>query len=128
MVNRRIIPEKIQVNKDGDPLDKGELYWNITANARAFAERARNDVLKVKSGETIFLGNTDLSIHNLNGSDTLTIEGFVAEKDGALNSDEKANFKHIYTQKDNWGIGNHQVSLKDKSSFNVVFSYRIEAM
>ena len=126
MVNRRIVAESIKVNKDGDPLDRGELYWAVTANNSSLTQRSRNDILKVRNGDTIFLGNQDLVVSNLEGSDTLTIQGFVAERDGIFSSDEQDDFRHIYSQQDQWGLGSYQVILQDTSSFDVVFSYRIE--
>lgn len=127
MANRKVILEKLKVNKDGDRLDKGELYWSFTANSKAMTERPRNNVLKVKNGQIVSLGNEDLIVNGLRGTDTLTVEGFVAEKDGAFSSDERGDFRHIHSEGDKWGLGSHTASIKD-GALDVILYYRIEAV
>lgn len=126
MVNRRIIAEKIVVIRDGDRIDRGELYWAIAGNTRNISEQPRENPYKVRSGETVFLGNEDIEVSNLRGGDTLTVEGFVAEKDGALSSDEIKNFAHSYSRRGNWGLGSYAVTLQDGGHFKVILHYRIE--
>jgi hypothetical protein len=126
MARRNVVAEKIVVHDNGDKTGKGEIYWTISANAKSFSERSRKNIVKVKDGETLFLGD-DLLIGSLDATDTLTVEAVVSEKDGIFSgSDESAGFKHIHTQVNNWGVGNYSVRLQDKSSFDVTFHYRIE--
>ncbi len=125
MARRKIIIEKIDVHNNGDRTGKGELYWNIDANSQAFSERSRRNVLKVRDGEVVRLGD-HMVVSNLNGRDMLTISGYVSERDGALSgADETAKFSHEYSQRDDWGVGNYNVSLKD-GPLDVTLSYKIE--
>lgn len=125
IARRKIVVEKIEVHNNGDRSGKGELYWDFDANSQTFAERSRKNILKVKDGEVVSLGD-HLLVSSLENSDTLTISGHVSEKDGAFSgSDETAKFTHIYSKSDNWGIGNYKARLKD-GPLDVSLSYRIE--
>ncbi|GAB4460578.1 MAG: hypothetical protein OHK0029_24820 [Armatimonadaceae bacterium] len=125
MADRKVVLEKIVVHNNGDRMGKGELYWAISANSQEISLRDRKNPHKTKDGETIFLGD-HLTVSNLTDSDTLKIDGWVSEKDGVLSgSDEKADFSHIYSRRDNWGMGSYDVRLQDHP-LDVTLSYRIE--
>ena len=123
MIKRVVILEKIKVNRKGDSLDRGELFWELGANSKTMTERPRENPYKVKNGQIITLGNT-LPI-NLRKNDILIVEGYVGERDKAFSSDEMASFRRSYSYSNKFGLGNYVVPLKD-GNLDVLLYFRIE--
>lgn len=125
MARRKIIIERITVHNNGDRSGKGELYWAVDANSQTLSELPRNDAYKARDGEVITLGD-HLTVDGLDDRDTLTVSGYVSEKDGVFSGqDESAKFNHVYSKNDNWGNGSHDVPLSD-GPLDVTLRYRIE--
>jgi len=126
MANIRVTIESIDVHNNGDRKGKGEIYWKMTANDRASVERNRNNILKVRDGESITIGD-DMTVESLNHHDSLTIRGSVSERDGVFSGDdESASFRHVYHARDNWGVGSYDVSLRD-GPLDLTLHYKIES-
>jgi hypothetical protein len=89
----------IDVHKDGDPLDRGEIYWRLYVDGDAVTERDSGNPLTVTSGETITLG-ASRTVTKAAGT-SLAVHGYVAEEDSGL--DEIESFRHTYDAGDNWG-------------------------
>ena len=119
--NLRVTFNTIDVTTDGDPLDKGELYWSLKVDGQVVSSRSSANTYKADSGSVINLGG----YRDLTKGDaaTLTVSCTVSEKDD-MDPDETDTHSQSYTQAGNWGIGNHRVNLVD-SNMNVWVDYTI---
>lgn len=127
MANRRVVLDKLVTEKDGDNIGQGEVFLDFTVNGISVIRIERTNPMKVKSGQTYWLQNRDIIINKLEGKDTITVEGFIAEKDnGPLNSDEMFNFRITFNRNSGWGIGPRSIPFQDGKVFKGVLYYRIE--
>jgi hypothetical protein len=119
--NLRVTFNTIDVTTDGDPLDKGELYWSLKVDGVVVSSRSSANPYKADSGSIINLGG----YRDITKGDaaTLTISCTVSEKDD-MDPDETDTHSQGYTQAGNWGIGNHRVNLVD-SNMNIWVDYTI---
>lgn len=117
----------MEVINDGDPLDKGELYWSLKVDGSVVTSRSVGNPQKVGSGGTISLGQNATVTKSGQIGTNLVISGSVSEKDSGFNGkDESASFTHNYNSGDNWGTGNpHVVSFTDRN-LNVTLNYLVE--
>lgn len=114
----------ISVNKDGDPLDKGSIYWSLKVDGTVVTNRSSANPYKIGSGGTITLGNsTTVTKANIIGT-KLVVSGSVSEKDSG--PDETDSFSKTHTSGDLWGTGSlHSVPLVDKN-LDVTVHYLVE--
>ena len=105
--------QRIDVHNDGEPLQKGKVYWTLNVNGSKASERTASNPVRVSSGEEIDL---DVSKEILLDSDqNLTVSGFVGEKDTATSGkDEHADFTRTYTPSQGWSEGERSVRLTDR--------------
>jgi hypothetical protein len=116
----KVTMNKLIVKGDGDKLDKGELRWSLMADDQIITEGNQ----KVGDGATINLGNSATVTKAANAS--LTVLGTVSDDDGFLRgADDTRNFKHVYTQANNFGRGSHIVRLDDGKHLNVEVHYSV---
>ena len=117
----------IEVIRDGDPLDRGEIYWSFKVDGSVVSSRTSGNPEKIGSGGTITLGQNATVTKSGQIGTNLVISGSVSEKDSGLNGkDESASFTHNYTIGNDWGTGNpHTIPLTDKN-MSVVVNYLVE--
>jgi hypothetical protein len=114
----------IEVTRDGDPLDRGELYWSFKVDGSEVASRSSSNPLTIGSGGTISLGQSATVTKSGAVGTNLVISGSVSDKDGG--KDESAPFSISYNQGDNWGTNNpHTAHLVD-NNLDVTLNYIIE--
>jgi hypothetical protein len=112
----------IDVAKDGDPVGKGDLYWNFKVDGALVANREAGNPYNVGSGGLITLG-TSKEVTKSDGS-TLVISGAIKEKDD-WDKDEGQSFSHSWKAPD-WGMGLPQpVRIVDKN-LDVTMHYIVE--
>ena len=110
MPNIKVTFERIDINKDGEAMERGKFYYKFSVNGVKVEERLSSSPLLVSSGETITL-DSSRSIE-LKSSENLTVDGFVAERDSGLSGkDDKATFKHVYDESEKWGNGTREARL-----------------
>lgn len=123
MPSRNVQFRSIEVFRDGDPVGKGEIYWNFHVGGNKVSDRPARDGVKAGNGETIRL-NDSLVVHDLNGRDELEITGSVGDNDpGSAN--ESDFFRHTFTRGDSWGLGSHTARLRDGRKFDVAVHYTV---
>jgi len=117
----------IEVIRDGDPMDKGEIYWSLKVDGSVVTSRSVDNPYKIGSGGTITLGQSATVTKSGQIGTNLIISGSVSEKDSGLNGkDESASFSNNYNSGGNWGTSNpHAVPLTDKN-LDVVLNYIVE--
>ncbi|MDQ1611206.1 MAG: hypothetical protein QOG00_1137 [Pyrinomonadaceae bacterium] len=117
----------IEVVLDGDPIDKGEIYWSLKVDGSAVTSRSVDNPYKIGSGGTITLGQNATVTKSGQVGTNIIVSGSISEKDSGLSGkDESASFTHNYTAGNNWGTGNpHAVPLSDKN-LSVVLNYLVE--
>ncbi len=119
----KVTMNKIVVRDNGESPGKGELYWSLLVDDQTI-ENLPSPGRKVGDGETIILGNSGTVTKSNNA--TLTVLGNVSEKDDFLKgADDTASFRHVYTEANNWGIGNHTAALNDGKHLDVTVYYTI---
>lgn len=125
MPNVKVIFQRIDVHQDGEPLQKGKLYWRLAVNGSKVSERTSSNPLLVTNGDQVDL-NVSKSIERDSDED-LIVSGFVAESDGFTSGkDENAPFTRTYDRSENWGDGEHDVRLVDRK-LDVTLTYTIQA-
>ena len=112
----------INVRNNGEWTGKGELYWEMLVDDYQVASRAISNALKAADGETIAV-NQSYPLTKQAGQ-TLTIEGSVSEKDN-VDKDDFASFRDAYTGAENWGLGTHNRTLRDRH-LDVTVNYKVE--
>jgi hypothetical protein len=117
----------IEVIRDGDPVDMGEVYWSLKVDGSVVASRSVNNPFKVGSGGTITLGQNATVTKSGQIGTNLVISGSVSEKDSFLGGkDDSASFTHNYNLGNDWGTGNpHTAPLTDRN-LDVVVNYIVE--
>ena len=124
MASAKITLKQIRVIKDGDSLDKGELYYWFCANEQQIIKFDRKDFKKVTDGETIF-SNETIQVNNLRRNNPLVVTGYANEKDGLFSQEEKARCNIVFEEKENFGQGNRTVVVQDGNNFKVFFDFNI---
>ena len=125
MPNVKVIFQRIDVHQDGEPLQKGKLYWRFAVNGSKVSERMSSNPLLVTNGDQVDL-NVSKSIER-DANEDIIVSGFVAEKDGFTSGkDENAPFTRTFDRSENWGDGEHDVRLRDRK-LDVTLVYTIQA-
>ncbi|HEY0606326.1 MAG TPA: hypothetical protein VGD69_19795 [Herpetosiphonaceae bacterium] len=115
----------IEVNSDGDPIGKGELYWSCKVDGRVVSSRSVGNPLVIGSGGTINLGASTTVIKGSGAGEKLVVSGSVSERDDD-DADELAPFSRDYTAVGNWGVDTiHRVDCMDRN-LNATLTYIIE--
>jgi hypothetical protein len=124
--NLRVTFSDIEVTRDGDPIDRGELYWSLKVDGSVVASRSVANPLTIGSGGTITLGNAATVSKSGAAGTNLVVSGSVSEKDSGLGGkDDYAPFTHTYTAGNNWGAGPHSAHIVD-NNLDVKVNYIIE--
>ena len=88
----------IEVTRDGDPIDKGEIFWNLKVDGSVVSSRSSSNPYKIGSGGTISLGQSSTVTKSGATGTNLIVSGSVSEKDNFLGGkDDSAFFTHNYT-------------------------------
>jgi hypothetical protein len=116
----------IEVTRDGDPIDRGEIYWSLKVDGSVVSSRSVANPLTIGSGGTISLGGSTTVTKSEAPGTNLVVSGSVSEKDSGLGGrDDSASFTHGYTAGNGWGAGAHSANLVD-NNLNVTLNYLIE--
>lgn len=116
----------IEVTRDGDPVDRGEVYWSFKVDGAVVSSRSVANPYTIGSGGTISLGNSKTITKSSAMGTNLVVSGSVSEKDSGLGGkDDTDSFTHSYTSGNNWGTGAHSANLVD-NNLNVTLNYLIE--
>ena len=123
MTNTRLLVtfSEIIVDSDGDPVGKGEIYWNLKVDGATVSQRVLGNPYKVGSGDTITLGQ-NITVSKSAGAN-LIVSGSISDKDGASKDDE-AHFTETLNAANNWGVGPRIQRLKDRN-LDVTLNYII---
>jgi hypothetical protein len=114
----------IDVNKDGDPIDRGEIIWNLKVDGSVVTSRPMGNPYKIGSGGSITLDSSATVTKSGAMGTKLVVSGSVSEVDSGV--DETASFSRSYTSGDNWGTGNpHSEHIADKN-LDATVHYLIE--
>jgi hypothetical protein len=123
MANRiKVTFQTINVIEDGEPIGRGDLYWNFLVDNHVVDTRSASNPIKVSNGSTVNLSKS--YILTKEPGQILTIEGSVGERDN-LDKDDFDRFSEEYTIHENWGFGTHKINLVDRK-LNVMVYYKIE--
>lgn len=113
---------EIVVNKDGDPIGRGSLYWSFSVDGVEVTSRNIQNPFTTGSGTNIPLGQT-YTVTKSRGA-SLTVSGSVSEKDD-LDKDENGTFSDNYVG-NGWGTGVvHSPHIVDRN-LDVNVNYKIE--
>lgn len=113
MPNITVRFERIDVNDDGEALEKGKLYWDLAVNGDSVTSRSSGNPLQVASGGHITLGQSRTV--RLDRGDVLSITGFVAERDSGLSGkDDRDEIDDRFTHAVGWGAGPQEAQVVDK--------------
>ncbi len=117
----------IEVTRDGDPIDKGEIFWNLKVDGSVVSSRSSGNPYKIGSGGTISLGqNSTVTKSGATGTN-LVVSGSVSEKDSGLGGkDDSAPFTHNYNLGNDWGTGNPHTAHIVDNNLDVTVNYIIE--
>jgi hypothetical protein len=120
----KVTMNKLYIRDNGEAPGKGEIYYSLMADSEVIEALSEGQARKVGDGETIILGNSAQVTKS--PGEALTILGDVSERDGGLKgADDNAQFKHVYTAANNWGIGSHTAKLSDGKHLDVTVYYSI---
>ena len=122
MATIQVIFDNIEVHRDGDVVDRGEVYWNLKVDGVSVEHRSSSNPMTVDSPRTISLGGSHTVVKFL--SDHLTVSGSVSEEDPGGGNDELTTFTHDYVEGNNWGVGQHSAHRFDKN-LDVTVNYTI---
>jgi hypothetical protein len=114
----------IQVNKDGDPVDRGEISWSFKVDGAVVTSRSSGNPYKIGSGGSIPLGDSATVTKSGAVGTKLVVSGSVSEHDSGV--DETASFSRSYTSGDNWGTGHPQSASIGDKNLDVTVNYLIE--
>ena len=112
----------INIRNNGEWTGKGEIYYELLVDDYQVASLAKENPRKVADGETIVI-NQFHSVTKQPGQ-TLSVESSVSEKDN-LDKDEFATKRNQYTEAENWGIGTHNMNLRD-GNLDVMVNFKVE--
>lgn len=117
----------IAVTRDGDPVDKGEIFWNLKVDGSVVSSRSSGNPYKIGSGGSIALGQSSTATKsNANGA-SLVVSGSVSEKDSGLGGkDDSDSFTHSYNSGDGWGTNNPHFAHLVDNNLDVTVNYIIE--
>ena len=121
--NLQVTFTSIDVHRDGDPIDRGELYWSLRVDGVAVSTRFSAQPLTIDSPGAISLGSSRTVAKAASAS--LVVSGSVSEFDSGANNDESGAFTHSYVAGNNWGVGSHTAHLLD-SNLDVTVYYTIK--
>jgi hypothetical protein len=121
--NLQITFTDIEVHRDGDPIDRGELYWSLRVDGVSVSSRSAVTPLTIDSPGAISLGSSRTVAKSAGAS--LLVSGSVSEQDSGPNNDETGSFSHTYVAGNNWGVGSHTAHLLD-SNLDVTVKYTIK--
>jgi hypothetical protein len=121
--NLQVTFNSIEVHRDGDPIDRGELYWRLNVDGVAVSTRSGANPLTFDSGGDISLGSSRAVAKSATAS--LVVSGSVSEQDAGANNDEMGAFTHTYVAGNNWGVGAHTAHLVDRN-LDVTVNYTIK--
>lgn len=113
---------EIYVDKDGEPIGKGEIYWNMSVDGAIVSNRTSTNPRKTGSGETITL-NDSVTVTK-NPGQYLTIAGSVSERDN-LDKDESCPFEDVWSGP-SWGTGQIQKKNLSDRELAVTIQYKVE--
>lgn len=119
--NLKVTVKSISVNNNGEGSGKGEIFYRIDLDGTKLVELPVNNARKTNDGELIVLNES--RIVSKAGNNILEISGTISEKDWP-SKDESVAFTQQYTEKDNWGIGSHDVNRKD-GKLDVTLHYEV---
>lgn len=117
----------IEVTRDGDPIDKGEIYWSLKVDGSVVTSRSVGNPLTIGSGGTITLGgNANVTKSGAIGTN-LVVSGSISEKDSFLGGkDDSGSFVHNYNLGNDWGTGNPHTAHIVDNNLDVTLNYLIE--
>ena len=119
-----VIFERIDVDNDGEPLQKGKLYWNFAVNGSTVTSRSSSNPTLVGSGGQVTL-NQSHSIER-DSNDNLTVSGFLAERDSLTSGkDDRDDFSHTWTPAQGWGEGARSYRFTDRK-LDCTLHYTVE--
>lgn len=117
----------IDITRDGDPVDRGEIFWSLKVDGSVVSSRSSANPYKIGSGGTISLGQSSTVTKSGSNGTSLVVSGSVSEKDSGLGGkDDSAPFTHNYTAGNDWGTGNPHTAHIDDNNLAVVVNYIIE--
>ncbi|MCE7981138.1 MAG: hypothetical protein DYG89_08100 [Caldilinea sp. CFX5] len=121
----RITFNDIEIASDGDPVGKGQIYWNLKVDGAVVTSRSSANPLIIGSGETITLGHATTVTKSSAAGTKLTVSGSVSEKD-SLDKDDTDSFTHTYTAGNDWGTGSAKPARLVDKNLNVTVNYTID--
>jgi len=129
MANYKVTFVDIEVIKDGDPLDKGEIYWSFKVDGTTVSTRSVGNPVKVGSGGTITLGQSANVSKTSAAGVMLVVSGSVSEKDSGLSGkDESDSFTRNHSSGDAWGTTTPQVIRLTDRNLDVTLNYIVAAV
>jgi hypothetical protein len=121
--NVQVTFNNIEVHRDGDSIDRGEVYYRLNVDGVAVSSRSSANPLTIDSPGTIPLGSSRTVAKAAGAS--LVVSGSVSEQDAGANNDETGSFTHTYVAGNNWGVGAHTAHLLDRN-LDVTVNYTIK--
>jgi len=117
----------MEVIRDGDPIDRGEIFWSFKVDGSAVTSRSVNNPLTIGSGGTITLGQNATVTKSGAPGTNLVVSGSVSEKDSFLGGrDDSASFTDNFNSGNGWGTNNpHAVRLID-NNLDITLNYIVE--
>ncbi len=117
----------MEVIRDGDPIDRGEIYWSLKVDGSVVTSRSVGNPLTIGSGGTITLGgNANVTKSGAPGTN-LVVSGSVSEKDSFLGGrDDSASFTHNYNTGNDWGTGNPHTARLVDNNLDITLNYIVE--
>lgn len=117
----------IEVTRDGDPLDRGEIFWSLKVDGSVITSRSVANPLTIGSGDSITLGQHAIVTKPPTGGALLVVSGSVSEKDSFLGGrDDSASFVQNFTAANDWGTGSpHTARIRD-NNLDVTVNFIIE--
>lgn len=103
---------RMKVIDDGDWPGDGEFYWTFTVDNDIVAEKPRAEAAAASDGDVIQINERHELLRNSNQS--MTIYGSIGEADGFLagGDDFPGELVDTFTEKSNWGEGQHSVLVQ----------------
>jgi hypothetical protein len=114
----------IEIHKDGDPIDRGDICWSLKVDGAIVTSRSSANPYKIGSGGNIPLGVSSIVTKSGAVGTKLVVSGSVSEVDSGV--DESASFSQSYVAAGNWGTGNVQSAPLSDKNMSVTVHYIIE--
>ncbi|NHC12930.1 hypothetical protein [Motilibacter deserti] len=113
MPNVKVKFDRIQVDRKGEPLQKGKLYWKLSVNGAVVEERNKANPQLVQNGSNVDLASSR-SVE-LKPDEDLRVSGFIAESDSLTSGkDEMLVIDRTFDRSENWGSGHQRVNRVDR--------------